>query len=119
MRTVYEMMSTDPTGNTNVVVTVEKLPFSNMNGEQYVQSFEQGLAKMSTFSYTVLSDDETVEIAGKDYIKVSVQAEYGGISKNQDYYVCVTDGRAVCFVLTYLDETARQAEALLSGFTVY
>ena len=119
MRTVYEMMSTDATGATNVVLTVEKLLFSNMDAEQYVQSLEQGLKKMSAISYTVLSDDETVEIAGMDYIKVSVQAQSGDVAVNQDYYVRVADGRAVSFVITSQEETAQQAEAVLNAFTAY
>ncbi len=119
MRTVYEMMSTDATGANNVVLTVEKLPLNNMKAEVYVQSLKMQLGKVTTISYTITGDDETVSIAGKDFIKVSTQIDSEDAPLRQDYYVRVFEGRAICAVVTYSDETLELAETILNAFNEY
>ncbi len=119
MRTVYEMMSTDATGANNVVLTIEKLPLKNMETEVYVQSLKTQLGKVTTIPYTITGDDETVSIAGKDFIKVNTQIGSGDDAKKQDYYASVHEGRAICIIVTYSDETSEVAESILNAFTEY
>lgn len=114
LTSVYEMMSVADDQTTNVVVTVEKL-MAKMDVSSYIDALEQGLAKVSTISYTLVSDDETVKIGNSDFVKVSYQAETSGVSMYQDYYVTIVDDRAMALTLTYVDESAR--DNVLNAFT--
>ena len=116
LTSVYEMMSVADDQTTNIVVTVEKL-MGKMDASAYAKALEQGLSQVSAINYTLISDDETVKLGNSDYLRVSYEAESGGVSMYQDYYIAVVDNRAIALTLTYVDESAR--DNVLNAFTAY
>lgn len=118
MASVYEMMSKDELGVTNVIVLSEKLPMS-LTAEEYVEVLTQQLAQVSTVQYEVTGDTETVTIGATDFVKLSTEADYDGVKMYQEYYVTVRDDRAATITLTYIDQTAETAEAVRNGFGAY
>lgn len=118
MRTVYEMMSLDTAGSGfNVLVMAEKLPLINMSSEQYKRSFVQQLSQVE--GATLVSDDETAEIAGEEYLLVCSQVEAQGNVMYQNYYFRVLDDRAMSIVITYTDETQEMIETVMNAFEPY
>ena len=95
----------------------EMMSVGKMDAAQYAKAIEQGLSQVTAINYTLISDDETVKIGGADYLKVSYEAESGGVSMYQDYYIAVVDNRAISLTLTYVDESAR--DNVLNAFTAY
>lgn len=119
MSSVYEMMSKNEAGTTNIIVTVEKLPSSNFSVEDYAEAIKTNLKAVTTITYTISDDLETVSVGGSDFTKITAQADYSGVNMHQDYYVRVIGDRAVSMALTYVDETASEAEAIINAFEAY
>lgn len=119
MSSVYEMMSKNEAGTTNIIVTVEKLPSSNFSVEDYAEAIKTNLKAVTTIAYTISDDLETVSVGGSDFTKITAQADYSGVNMHQDYYVRVIGDRAVSMALTYVDETASEAEAIINAFEAY
>lgn len=119
MASVYEMMSKNEAGTTNIIVTVEKLPSSNFSVEDYAEAIKTNLKAVTTIAYTISDDLETVSVGGSDFTKITAQADYSGVNMHQDYYVRVIGDRAVSMALTYVDETASEAEAIINAFEAY
>lgn len=119
MASVYEMMSKNEAGTTNIIVTVEKLPSSNFSVEDYAEAIKTNLKAVTTVVYTIADDLETVSVGGSDFTKITAQADYSGVNMHQDYYVRVIGDRAVSMALTYVDETASEAEAIINAFEAY
>ena len=119
MKSVYEMMSTDETGITNVVITIEKLPTSNMEAKQYIKAVEKALSQVSTINYVVESDDEVADIAGNEWTIIKCTADYNGTSMHQKQYIRVVDDRAAAITVTYIDDTEDMAEEIMNAFEPY
>ncbi len=119
MSSVYEMMSTDEMGITNVVVTAEKLLVNGMDAEAYADAVRQGLESVSQIDYTISEENEAVTIAGLDFIKVSSVADYSGVSMYQDYYIGIIGDRALSIAVTYVDQSAELAEQVVNAFEAY
>lgn len=117
MSTVYEMMSSNETGSTNLIATVEKLPVSGYTSEDYMAALVQGLEGVSAMNFTINSSDEVVTIAGAEYLRANISVETDGYTISQDYYVRVIGDRAVSFALTYSEPA--EAEAIMNAFTAY
>lgn len=118
LASVYEMMSADELGITNVIVSVEKLPMA-LTAELYMGAVKQQLAAMTAMAYEVAEETETVNLGGVEFLKLACMADYEGVSMYQDYYATVIDDRAVAIVLTYIEETKATAEAVVNAFTAY
>ncbi len=119
MNSVYEMMSVDELGTTNVVLTSEKLPSSGMDANAYVDAVRQGLSSVSEIQYTISEEVEAVPVGGIDFVKVACNANYSGVSMYQDYYIAIINDRAVSIALTYIDETADMAQQVINSFEAY
>lgn len=119
MASVYEMMSVDDLGITNVVVTAEKMLVSSMDAEAYADAIRQGLESVSQIDYTISEENEDVTIGGLDFIKVSSVADYSGVSMYQDYYISIIGDRAVSIAVTYVDQSADLAEQVVNAFEAY
>ena len=117
--TVYEMQAFYIAGYPNVFLIVEKLAFSNMTVENYMESVKQQLSKLSTVKYDITTEDEKATIAGQKYSKLSASAIYGTVSLTQDYYVRIQDGRAISFIVTYTSDTIDKKNELLEAFKEY
>ena len=118
LSTVYEMMCTDELGVTNVIVSAEKLPMT-ITAEQYIEAVEQQLSAVSAVSYETVSNDEVVTIGDVDFTKLECKADYEGVSMYQNYFVTIKDDRAFTIIMTYIDETAETADAIMNGFAAY
>lgn len=118
MASVYEMMSTDEAGTTNVIITAEKLPMK-FSEQEYVEVLIQNLSAVSSVQYHVISSDEIVTIGGVDFVKLACDANYAGASLYQDYYVTIFGDRAVTIAITYTDVTVETAEAVVNAFSAY
>ena len=115
---VYEMMAATARADTNMIVMVEKLLMRGLTSENYRKAALLQLKLLNGPAYTILDDSGTAEIAGETYTVVNTQVEYNG-TYYQDYYFRVVDDRALCITITYLEETADQAEEFLDSFDVY
>jgi len=113
--TVYEMMASDPTGDPNVIVIVEKLYFSNTTEAQYLSALKSELVEpFADMGFPLIfHEDKRVNVAGQIY--TMLPAESPG-ELRQDYYVKKKDNRMITIIVTYTDETIKQMEALLSLF---
>ncbi len=118
LATVYEMMCSDETGATNIMVSVEKLPME-LTADQYIEAVEQQLSAVSAITYETVNNGEVVAIGGVDFTKLECTADYEGVVMHQDYYVTMIEDRAVAAVVTYIDETAAAADAIMNGFAAY
>ena len=119
MSSVYEMMSADEPGLTNVMVTAEKMLVSSMDAEAYADAVRQGLESVSQIDYTISEENENVTIGGTDFVKVSAAADYSGVSMYQDYYIGIIGDRAVSIAVTYVDDTADLANQVVNAFEAY
>lgn len=119
MATVYEMMSTDELGTTNVIMTAEQLPTASIDAEAYADAIRQNLASISQMTYTVSEENEIVTLGGTDFIKIASTVDYSGVSMYQDYYISIIGDRAVSIAVTYIDDTAELAGQIVDGFAAY
>ena len=118
LATVYEMMCSDEIGVTNVITSVEKLPME-ISAELYIQAVEQQLSAVSAVTYETVSSGEVVTIGDIDFTKLECVADYEGVMMHQNYFVTIKGDRAVAIIVTYIDETAETADAIMNGFAAY
>lgn len=118
LTTLYEMMSMTLANDANVGITVEKLYVKGMETEEYKKAALLHLRLMQEPVYEILDDSGTAEIAGETYAVVNTRVESNDVCL-QDYYFRVEGERAMIIVITYTEETADTAGAILNGFGVY
>ena len=118
MASLLEMMSTDEAGTVNVILTAEKLP-GELTAREYTKILMQNLSEVRSAEYQVTDSDEIIEIGGLDFNKVTYNADYQGAALYQDYYVTVSGDRAVTIAVTYSEESAEAAKAMLEAFGTY
>lgn len=111
----YEMMAAAPDGLPNVILSTEQLRMKNITPEQYLKVVCEGL---ETGGYTI-GEQERVNMLGLEFIKQPVITTQQGVTLAQDYYVTKLDDRIVSIAMTYSEDTAEQAAALLAGFVPY
>ncbi len=118
MVSVYEMMSVDEAGATNVFVTVEKLP-KTLTTEEFVDLMINNLECVTAIQYEISSRDEMVTIGAREFNKVACKADYQGVAMCQDYYTTVIGDRAVTIAITYIDMTDDLAQEVFDAFGAY
>lgn len=120
MVSLYEMMCMSPGGETNVVVTVEKLMMKNMSSADYMKAAMTQLEALKEPVYTILENDgNETEIGGENFCTAKVKGESGGASLYQDYYVRVKNNRAIIIIITYGDGDEEGAQTILNSFEAY
>ena len=119
MMNVYEMMSSNLTGDANVVVTTEKLLASGFSSEDYLQAMKKTVTSITTISYTVLEEGQTYQIGDETFGVMKVMGEGNGMVMYQDYYALVKGNRALAIAITYTDDTAQMAGEMIGGFETY
>jgi len=119
LSTVYEMMATTPFGSPNVILIAEKLMLSSITEEQYYDALVSQLSSMPAIGmeYTFGDRPESVTIAGESYLKMAARLEAYGQVMHQDYIFRKLDDRMICFIVTYTEDTVREMETLMSGFS--
>lgn len=120
MVSLYEMMCMSPGGETNVVVTVEKLYMKNMSSADYMKAAMTQLEALKEPVYTILENDgNETEIGGENFCVAKVKGESGAASLYQDYYVRVKNNRALIIIITYGDGDEEGAQTILNSFEAY
>jgi len=115
LTSVYEMFAYDALGN-NVNVTVEKTPV-NMSAEDYMDALSQTLLAITAISYEQVSEPETVELGGVEYVKSSFVGTTNGQTMNQDYYVRIVDNMPTSIIVSYSSDDA--AAKIAGAFGAY
>lgn len=114
--TVYEMMVSSANGTPSLSLMTEKLAFSNMTVDQYIDSLNSQMESITTSTFSVIGEGETKDIAGETYTIVSYKTEIQGIEVFQDYLVRKIDNIMVGIVVTYTSDTEVEAENLIDQF---
>ncbi len=118
LTSVIEMICTAESGTPNISMSTEKITVS-VSIEDYLKAFEETLTSVTTMTYTVISNDETVTIGGKEFNKIGVKAECDGQTMYQDCYIAMQGDRIISNAVTYTEDTAEQAATMLEGFAEY
>lgn len=116
MVNVYEMMSSNLTGNANVVVTTEKLLGSGFSADDYLEAMKKTITSVSTITYTILEEGETFQIGEETYGVMKAMGEGNGMVLYQDYYVRIKGNRALAIAVTYTDDTLEYADKIINCF---
>ena len=111
----YEMMAVSLEDGANAIVSTERVPFGNITPELYLSTVGKSL---EASGYT-LGDLETVQLAGRDFAKLSTTMSAGGADTIQDYYSTKQDDRIVSITVTYASGTEDKIESLLAAFAPY
>ena len=115
--TVYEMMASDLTGTPNIIVMEAKVDIENITDEEYLEQVKVGLESMGATAYEIEDDNETVSIAGQDYLSFTATTEVSGISMTQEYYTRKIGNRMASIIVSYDDNTIDEKDALMNSFT--
>lgn len=118
LASVSEMMCYDELTKSNVVVSVDRMPFE-MSEEDYSERLELLLTSVSALKYEKQGEDEAVEIAGIPYLKCTYRVEGLGQVMQTDYYVRMIGDRAVSLAVTFEEGNEEQAASLSGGFAAY
>lgn len=116
--TGYEMMVSGVNGIPNCTLGVERLPFSNMTVDQYIEAAKQSFEQVSSADTEISISEEIpiVAIAGQDYKCLQMTINVQGIQAHSNTYVRIQDEYAVLFNVTFTDDTAAQKDELLATF---
>lgn len=90
-----------------------------ISAELYIQAVEQQLSAVSAVTYETVSSGEVVTIGDIDFTKLECVVDYEGVMMHQNYFVTIKGDRAVAIIVTYIDETAETADAIMNGFAAY
>lgn len=118
LTSVKEMMCYDESTNTNVIVSVDRMPI-RISEEVFADQIEQSLTSLSAMAYERLGDGEMVDVAGSPYLRTGYRVEAGGQSMYMDYYVKMIEDRAVSLVLTYGENNEELSASMMEGFQTY
>lgn len=118
LTSVREMMCYDESTKTNMIVSVDRLPFK-MSEEAYAEQLAPALSAVSAMKYEKAGEDEQVEIAGIPYLRSRYQVEAMGQSVHTDYYIRMIDSRVVYVIVTYGKDGEELASSMVSGFAAY
>ena len=111
----YEMMAVSLEDGANAIVSTERVPLGNITPALYLSTVGKSL---EASGYT-LGDVETVQLAGRDFAKLSTTMSAGGADTIQDYYSTKQDDRIVSIIVTYASGTEDKIESLLAAFAPY
>ena len=119
LTTVYEMMASAPAGSPNVIVLAEKLLLRSISENQYIDALKEQLKNLSTMDYTFGEEITSVNIAGREYKKLTAYANANGVDIMQDYIIRKSDNRIVGFITTYTEDNTEALDKLMNGFSAY
>lgn len=119
---VYELMAYLPdgsdssSGNPNIILTVER---SSGEPETYAEELESQIDMLYAGASITWEDAGTVKIGGLDYSQYTMEADYGILELCQRYYLAKKDDRLISFILSYTQDKAEDADALMGAFMAY
>lgn len=94
---LYDMMATDPSTNTNIIIGYEK---TNVSVERYIDALKEQTEQVSSMSIVFPSTYDEVTLGQKTFTKVVCQTQAYGVSMKQVYYLCKLDGYMSFIILT-------------------
>ena len=109
----YEMMATDITTGSNVIVMAEKLALKNITMDQYIEALEKQFESVDEMTVTFDSVKE-VTFVGQTYTRIDVTTEVSGMSINQVMLLRKIEDRMIGITVTAVMEG--DDELLLSCF---
>jgi hypothetical protein len=115
LTTVYEMMASMFTGYPSVIITVEKLLYSNITTEQYLEVLRTTLLNVDIMNYEIDNQFTSVNLAGYNYSQLS--SSIPRLNVFQNYLVRKQGNRMIGFVITYTSDTEQELETLMNGFS--
>lgn len=113
--TVYEMMATNTSNGSNVIICAEKLTLSNMTEAQYMEALKKQLG--SVYTSGQFSDVTSMTVAGIQFSRMDLKASLQGVSINQTYLCVKIENRMIGLICTCT--TANALDSLLKGFSAY
>lgn len=111
--TAYEMMATDITTQSNVIVMAEKLSLSNTTIEQYVEALKSQMGTQLDVSATYGELSEAT-VAGEKYTRFDYTISAYGIEVDQSMFLRKLDDRMVAICITATGEA--EVEAFVACF---
>lgn len=115
---VGEMIVTSADQLSNLVISVEKLPMKNISEAQYLDASTAQILK-ADMQYERIGENQTMTIAGQDYLMMTMQTSFTGVTITQQYAVRKIDDRMIVFVITDGGAAEGDIENLMSGFSKY
>jgi len=115
--TMYDIMIMFSDNTSNVSVTYDNMDITckgiHFDEEQYGQMLINMLGQMSSVQYEVVSED-TVELAGKEYYRLKLSADYGGAILEQTYLCRRQDNYMVGIIISGQEGSPFEEEFLNS-----
>jgi hypothetical protein len=98
--------------NRNLILSVEKVP-EKINRAQYVKITRQNFTKLSP--NLVIKSETNKTIATQEFASLEIEFEVYGIPVYQEHLICLKNGFAVFFVLTWLENSDKeQLDAIMA-----
>lgn len=115
--TAYEMMATNASNGSNVIVCAEKLTLSNITVSQYLDALKTQTTSLGLYTNINFSTPVTQKVGGIDFTRTDMTATFNGAVINQTYMVAKMEDRMVSLIFTCTASGA--LETMLAGFSAY
>ena len=109
----YEMMATDITTGSNVIVMAEKLAFKNITMDQYIEALEKQFEGVDEMTVTFDSVTE-VTFVGQTHTRIDLTTSVSGMSIKQVMLLRKIEDRMIAITITAMVD--RDEEIFLSCF---
>ncbi len=109
----YEMMATDITTGSNVIVMAEKLALKNISMDQYIEALKTQFEAVDGMTVTFDSVNE-ITFAGQTYTRIDLSTAVSGITIKQVMLLRKIEDRMIGITVTAVTEG--DDEVLLSCF---
>ena len=119
---VYEMQAIYAIGAPIIQIMVEKASYKGMTADAYADALVRSFDRTSNTQVVCTVHDtlSNVELAGQEYMSMTVELDYGsGAVMNQRYYIREKDGRMIVIALSYVDDMEHDIQEVLDGFSAY
>ena len=118
-RTSTEVMALQMDGSGSILIAVEKLMFSNMTEEQYLQGLKSSMGYLSEdFTYEFSDEAAFREIAGAEYKGITMYVYYMGTGVDEEVWVRKKDGQMIVITVPCQDGEEKE-EAFWDYFEPY
>lgn len=116
--TTYELHTQESTTGSNVILAVEKLPYSSLSTDFYLSNLKTNFENSADLDVTDITETGTTKIAGEDYETLKIVSNVNNVSLTQYLYVRKVEGYMVVFTLTQ-SPYAEASTDILDSFKKY
>lgn len=115
--TIFDLYAAyiDNSANVNITLAPNTMNVTDVN--MIAEASLEMLKNMDTMKVEVPDERNTVEIAGKEYLNITVKTSIGEITMTQDLYMALYKDKVVSMTITYLDGYEDERDTLLAAFT--